>query len=110
VQALVEQQVGIFRDVLPGREFPRLFVDTQARIVLCGFLRTVEIVALHPTAGLAIGLEQLFQLVEVVRFGAEVAEMIVPLALGGLHRFAELGPVQAVEAVALDNRRIDPVT
>src|SRR4029077_10257509 len=67
-----------------------------------GLFLVVDIVARGSGAGLAVVAERLFQLLEQIGFGTEMAEMLVA-ALGLLRHFrAHLDAVVAVEGVALD--------
>ena len=96
VQPLVEQQFGILRQILPGRE--------SAGRPTVGF-RFRHVVDVMPRASgplLAVFAEQGLELVEQVGAGAEVAEIDVALAHLFGHRLLHAGAVVAVERVAFD--------
>ena len=96
VKALVEQQVGIGRHVAPGGE------RSGRRAELLGLLGIVDVGARLAGAGLAIGLEDGFQLGQQVGLGAEMTEVVVACLLGLGHRLLHAGTVEAVEGIALD--------
>ena len=70
----------------------------------------MQVVARAPGAALGIGAKEVFQLVEQVRLGAEVAE--VWIAAGGFLGDAPVhfGAVEGMEGIALDDGGIDPFT
>ena len=74
--------------------------------MLGGFFNGVQVVALLATAGFSVGLEQLFELVKQVCFGAEVGEVFT-IGQGGGHGFLHRAPLVAVVAVALHHCRCD---
>ena len=97
VQALVEEQIGLRRDVFPRRERSgRLPVRRRFGIV-------VEIFADSAGPGLAVGPEELLEFFEEVAVGTEVAEE-ASAALALRHLLAHLGAVVAVKRVTLDDR------
>ncbi len=68
----------------------------------------MDVVALLAAAGLAVGAEQPFELVEDVGLGAKVAQAaVLDGSLGG--RLLHGGTVVAVEAVTLDDGGLDAV-
>jgi hypothetical protein len=100
VQPLVEEEVGVGRQVLPGREGARrLLVGRRLAIV-------VQVLAMAPAPRLRIAAEELLQLREEVGFGPEVAEVAVAGGERLGHLRLHLGAVVAVEAVALDEGRV----
>ncbi len=101
VQALVEQHVGVLGNGFPRREGARLLP------VGLGFLGVVQIAADLAGAGFAVGLEQVLQFLEQVRIGPEVAVAVVASGVRVGDRGLHLGPVVAVEAVALDEGDLD---
>ena len=101
VQALVEHQVGAFLDALPGRKCSgRLLVGFRLALV-------VQVMAGCAAAGLAIGAEQFLELLEQVRRRSEMTEMIVAAGRRLRHLRLHLGPVVAVEGIALHDDGVD---
>ena len=72
-----------------------------------GLFIAVDVVAALAHTTLAIGLEGIGQDVEVVGFGAEVAEVVVADGFGLGYGFLELDAVETVITVAFDNQRFD---
>ena len=107
VQAFIEQHVGAGRHVFPRGEFTGVEAGVEALVVFGSFFVAVDVVALLAASGLAVGLEQFGQLVEVVGLRTEMAERHVALGFGLLHRFLEFDARQAVEAVTLDHGSVD---
>jgi len=96
MQPLVEEKIGIGRDRFPGRESAG-----RSAIELLFFL-IVNIVPRGPGAGFAVVAKQLFELLEQIGLGTEVAERL-GAALRLLHHLAtHLGAVVAVERIAFD--------
>ena len=73
VQTLVEQQVGTFRDRLPGGEFTGFLVRAEAVVMVGGLVDVVEVVTLFAGPRFTVGPEQFLELVETVGLRAEVA-------------------------------------
>src|SRR5262249_43441616 len=96
VQALVEQQVGVRRQVLPLGEGAR-WLSERRRLALI-----VQVLARAPTSGLAVVAEQALQLAEQIGLGAEVAEVLVAALQCTLHLLLHLGAVVAMKAVTFD--------
>ena len=97
MQALVEQEVGAFGNVVPGREGAWLLLEGR------GLLGVVQIGAHLAPARLAIGLEGRGQLLEQVGAWTEMADVRVALVLRLGHQRAHLRTVVAMERVALDD-------
>ena len=71
------------------------------------FRVVVEVIAFLALAGFAVGPEKFFELREQIRLGTEMRKMPIAGGLGLFHRLAERGAVQAVEAVTLDDLRVN---
>ena len=74
VQALVEQQVGAARQILPRGE------GADRSAVLLRFMLVVNVVARAPAAALAVAAEHFLELGQQVRLLAEMAEVVVAAA------------------------------
>jgi hypothetical protein len=70
VQAFVEQQIGVLRQLLPWRERARLLTEGLR------LLRVVQVFAPSAAPGLAVSAKQLGQFLEQVCFGTEMAEVV----------------------------------
>ena len=100
MQALVEQEIGVFGQGLPGRQ-RALGIAVQRRLV-----RIVYIVALPPRAGFGVLPEQGFEFGKQVPLGAEMGDGSVLLHVffpGLFHGF----PIVFVKTVAFDDGRDD---
>ena len=96
MQALVEQQIGLFRQRTPFGESARICA------VQLGFSVVVNVMTGRSGAGFAVIAKHLLQFFEQIGFRAEVAEVLVA-ALGLLSHFrAHLDAIIAMEGVALD--------
>jgi hypothetical protein len=98
VQALIEHQVGAFRDVFPRRELAGLLAVGRR------LLGVVQVLPDLAFARLAIGLEQVAQFLKQVGFGAEVAEVVVAGQARFFHRDFHGFAVVTVKGIALDDR------
>ena len=76
-------------------------------VVQFRFYVAMHVVTALAHAGFAVGLEHLFDLVEVVGSGTEVAEVIVAVLGCFGSRSAERHAIQAVQAVAFDDGGLD---
>ena len=92
-----------------GGELARVEINSQTGIVLSGFLWTVQVIALLPTACLSIDAEQFLKLVKEVGFRAEVGEVLT-LGQSISHGIFHGHPLKAVVAVAFNDSRCDAFT
>ena len=100
VQAFIEQQVGLFRQGLPGRE------GTGRLLVRRRFLVVVQVFAPLPVARFGVAGEQFGEFGEQVVVGSEVAEMLVTTGFGGSGLQLHFLAVKAVKAVAFNHRSL----
>src|SRR5258708_1743817 len=101
VQAFIEQQVGVLRQFLPGREGAGF--TAVARRALFVMQVQPDIAA----SAAAVFAEQRLELLEQVRFRAEVADRLSADLFVGFDQPAHFVAIITMEAVALDQRRLD---
>jgi hypothetical protein len=97
VQAFIEQQIGVGRNVFPGREGTRLLFVGR------GLLHVVQVLATLAGAGGPVVAEQRLQLGKQVVLGSEMAEVVVACLFSFGRLELHLLAVVPVEAVAFDD-------
>ena len=90
-----------------GRELLPLGEGAGGHAVILCLALVVDVMARAPLAGAAVFGEHRLQLVEQVGLRAEMAEMAIALRLRLRHRALHAGAVEAVEGIAVDERRGD---
>src|SRR5690349_17649944 len=99
MQALVKQEFGLLRQLLPGRKRTRSLAKTLR------FLGFMHVVARAACALLAVLAKYRFEVFQKIGLRAEMAEVEVVFFPFPIHRLFHAGAIVTMESIALDESR-----